>query len=71
MFVAGLVAGIVGLVLFVVELAVALGGNSLGSLGQVLLWVGVALMAVGGVLFLLAVLRSDGPRSDRVQPADG
>jgi hypothetical protein len=64
-FVAGLVAGVLGLVLLVIEVAIALAGNALGTLGTVLLWIGVALVAVAGALFLLAVL------SDSGVPADG
>jgi len=73
MFLAGLIAGVVGLVLFVVEIAVVLGGSTLGTFGAVLLWVAVALLVAAGVLFLLAVLSSaeDRAASDRVQPTDG
>jgi len=73
MFLAGLIAGVVGLVLFVVEIAVVLGGSTLGTFGAVLLWVAVALLVAAGVLFLLAVLSSAEERaaSDRVQPTDG
>jgi len=72
--VAGLVAGVVGLVLFVVELAVALSGNTLTSSGIVLLWLGVGLLVVAGALFLFAVLTSDSrgsAASDGRVPSDG
>jgi hypothetical protein len=74
MLLAGLIAGAVGLVLFVVELAVVLADNTLGTLGAILLWLGVALIVAAGVLFLLAVLSASDDRSsasDGVQPTDG
>jgi len=69
LFPAGAVTGLVGLVLLVLESTRALTGNVLGSLGEVLLWVGAGLIVVGAVLLLLAVVRS--PHSDGGQPAHG
>ena len=67
LFPAGAATGLVGLVLLVLESTRALTGNVLGSVGEALLWVGVGLVVVGGVLLLLAVVRG----SDSRQPADG
>jgi len=69
LFPAGAVTGLVGLVLLVLESTRALTGNVLGSLGEVLLWVGAGLILVGAVLLLLVVVRS--PDSDGGQPAHG
>ena len=66
LFPIGAGAGLVGLVLLVLETTRALTGNTLGTLGEALLWVGVGLIALGALLLLLAVARSDGG-----QPADG
>lgn len=75
LFPAGAATGLVGLVLLVLESTRALTGNVLGSVGEVLLWVGAGLIVVGGVLLLLAVVRSaDVPGSDGSdggQPAHG
>ena len=67
LFPAGAATGLVGLVLLVLESTRALSGNVLGGLGEALLWTGAALVVVGAVLLLLAVVRG----SDRGQPADG
>ena len=67
LFSTGGVTALIGLVLLVLESTRALTGNVLGSAGETLLWVGVALVVLGGVLLLLAVMRS----SDGRQPADG
>ena len=66
LFPAGAVLGLAGMVLLVVQSARALSGNALGSLASALMWAGVGLVAVGGVLLVLSVTRSD-----RGQPADG
>ena len=66
MFGIGAGTGLVGLLLLVVQTARALSGNTLGSLATVLLWVGVGLLVVGGVLLVATVMRLD-----RGQPADG
>ena len=69
---AGGVAGLIGLVLLVLESTRALSGNVLGSAGETLLWVGVALVVVGGLFLLLAVVRSPNSYdSDGGQPANG
>jgi uncharacterized membrane protein len=70
LFPAGAALGLVGLVLLVVETARALSGNTLGSLANVALWVGVALVVVGGGLLVLSVARGQADL-DRGQPADG
>ena len=67
LFPVGAAAGLVGLVLVVLETTRTLTGNTLGTVGEVLLWVGVGLVVVGGLLLLLSVLRA----SDGGQPADG
>lgn len=55
LFAVGAAAGLVGLVLLVLETTRALTGNSMGTLGEVLLWAGVGLAVVGGMLLLLTV----------------
>ena len=55
LFPVGAGAGLVGLVLLVLETTRALTGNSLGTVGEVLLWAGVGLAVVGGLLLLLAI----------------
>jgi FtsH-binding integral membrane protein len=73
LFPVGGAVGLVGLVLLVLEATRALTGNSLGSLGEVLLWVGVGLAVAGGVLLLLTVRAAEtaGPDLDGGQPANG
>jgi len=72
LFPVGGATGLVGLVLLVLESTRALSGNALGSAGEALLWVGTGLIVVGGLLLLLAVVRSaEVAGSDRGQPADG
>ena len=72
LFPAGAATGLIGLVLLVLESARALTDNVLGTVGEVLLWVGAGLILVGGLLLLLAVVRSaDAVASDGGQPADG
>ena len=55
LFPVGAGAGLVGLVLLVLETTRALTGNSLGTIAEVLLWAGVGLAVVGGLLLLLAI----------------
>lgn len=62
---AGALAALAGLVLLVVECARVLGGNALGGIGSSLLWVGVGLVAAGGIALVLSVA------SHRGEPADG
>ena len=75
LFPTGAALGLVGLVLLVVETARALSGNALGTLSMVALWVGVGLVAVGGLLLVLAVGKgpagADAGQLDGGQPADG
>ena len=71
LFPAGGALALIGLVLLVVETSRALAGDSLGTLETVLLWVGVGLVAIGGVLLVLCVNQLDGPLSDGGQPTDG
>jgi hypothetical protein len=54
--VAGAVSGLVGLVLMVVETIRVLNGSSLNGLHNALLFVGLGLLALGGVLLVYAVL---------------
>jgi hypothetical protein len=60
-------AGLIGLVLLVLETTRTLTGNTLGSIGEVLLWVGVGLVVLGGALLLLSIIRA----SERTAPLDG
>ena len=71
LFPAGGAVSLVGVILLVVETARALSGNTLGTVESALTWVGVGLVAVGGVLLVLSVARSDAAISDGGQPADG
>jgi hypothetical protein len=66
---AGGLLALVGLVLLVIEVARTLASNPLGTLGTVLLWVGVGLLAAGGLLLTFAVAR-DVERIDPTDPAD-
>jgi hypothetical protein len=64
-FVAGAVSGLVGLVLMVVETVRVLGGSALTGYSNVLLFVGLGLVALGGVLLVYSVLVDDtGPVDD-------
>ena len=63
LFAAGGLLALVGLVLLAVEVARTLASNPLGTVGTVLLWLGVGLLAVGGVLLTLAV-------ADDVEPTE-
>jgi FtsH-binding integral membrane protein len=67
LFPIGAAAGLIGLVLVVLETTRALTDNVLGSVGEILLWAGVGLVVVGALLLLLSLLRA----SDGGQPADG
>jgi hypothetical protein len=58
-----------GVVLLVIEVARTLAANPLGTLGTVLLWVGVGLLAAGGVLLTLAVARDVEP-AEATEPAE-
>jgi len=55
LFPVGAGAGLVGLVLLVLETTRALTGNALGTVSVVLLWAGVGLAVIGGLLLLLAI----------------
>ena len=66
MFFLGGALALVGLVLLVVETVRALTGNTLATVETILLWGGVGLVAVGGLLLVLSVSPLDGG-----QPADG
>lgn len=75
---AGAVVALVGLVLLVVEVARVLGGSVLGSAGATFLWIGVGLVAAGGVALVLATAAAArgagngaGPRLYGGEPADG
>jgi hypothetical protein len=59
--IAGAVAGVVGLALMVVETIRVLNGSSLGGLNSALLFAGLALLAIGGALLVLAVLTDSAP----------
>jgi hypothetical protein len=63
-FVAGAVSGLVGLALMVVETARVLNGSTLRGIHNVLLFVGLGLVALGGVLLVYAVLVDTEPVDD-------
>jgi hypothetical protein len=74
LFPIGAAAGLIGLVLVVLETTRTLTDNTLGTLGAVLLWVGVGLVIVGGLLLLASIARAPADRSGPLnggQPADG
>ena len=70
--IAGTVLALVGLVLLVVEVVRVVNGNTLGTLGAVLLWVGVGLVAIGMLLlaWTLLGLPSGGETSYAAAPTD-
>ena len=72
--VAGFVLAFAGLVLLVIEVVRTLNGSALGTLGAVLLWVGVGFIAVAiGLLTytLLALAPTDvGEPNEPTEPAD-
>jgi hypothetical protein len=59
--IAGAASGLVGLVLMVVETIRVLNGSSLSGLHDALLFVGLALLAIGGALLVLAVVTDATP----------
>jgi hypothetical protein len=67
--IAGAATGAVGLVLMVVETLRVLNGSSLSGLHNALLFVGLALLAIGGALLVLAVLTDSAPVED-TDPVD-
>jgi hypothetical protein len=67
--IAGAVSGVVGLALMVVETIRVLNGSSLSGLHNALLFVGLALLAIGGALLVLAVLTESAP-VDSAETAD-
>jgi hypothetical protein len=66
----GTVLAVAGFVLLAVEVIRTLTGGVLGTIGLVLLWVGVGAIAVGLLLLVLAVAGSDEPRP-ATRPAAG
>jgi hypothetical protein len=74
---AGFVLALVGLVLLVLAVVRTLNGTALGTIGAVLLWVGVGLIAVAIVLLTLSTLLvrdESAPSAGSAgggQPADG
>lgn len=60
--------GLVGLALMVVETVRVLNGSTLDTLNNVLLFVGLALLAIGGVLLVIAVVASEDAALD--EPAE-
>jgi len=62
--IAGFVLAIVGLALLVVQVVRTINGSALGTLGIVLLWVGVGLIAVAIVLLTLSLLAPTADSSD-------
>jgi hypothetical protein len=54
--IAGLVLAVVGLALLVVQVVRTLNGSALGTLGIVLLWVGVGLIAAAIALLTMSLL---------------
>jgi hypothetical protein len=73
LFPIGAAAGLIGLVLVVLETTRTLTDNTLGTLGAVLLWVGVGLVIVGGLLLLASIARAPAARApaDRSGPLNG
>jgi hypothetical protein len=69
-FVAGAVSGMVGLALMVVETARVLNGSTLRGIHNVLLFVGLGLVALGGVLLVYAVLVDTEPVDDTDMAGD-
>jgi hypothetical protein len=69
-FVAGAVSGLVGLALMVVETARVLNGSTLRGIHNVLLFVGLGLVALGGVLLVYAVLVDTEPVDDTDEVED-
>jgi hypothetical protein len=63
-FVAGAVSGLVGLALMVVETVRVLNNSALTGINNVLLFVGLALVALGGALLVYAVLVDAEPVDD-------
>jgi hypothetical protein len=63
-FVAGAVSGLVGLALMVVETVRVLNNSALTGINNVLLFVGLALVALGGALLVYAVLVDTEPVDD-------
>ena len=59
LFPAGGALAFVGLVALVVVTTLALSGHVLGLLAMVVLWAGVGLVAIGGLLLVLSVSGSD------------
>jgi hypothetical protein len=71
---AGFLFALAGLVLLVLAVVRTLRGTALGTVGAVLLWVGVGLIAVSIVLLTLASLAATTDGTDSAgggQPADG
>jgi hypothetical protein len=68
--IAGATAGLVGLVLMVVETIRVLNGSSLSGLHDALLFVGLALLAIGGALLVLAVVTDATPAPGDPDAAD-
>ena len=70
---AGFVLALVGLVLLVLAVVRTLRGTALGTLGAVLLWVGVGLIGVAIVLLTLTslVAGDEVDSARRGEPADG
>jgi len=66
--IAGLVLAVVGLALLVVQVVRTINGSALGTLGIVLLWVGVGLIAVAIVLLTMSLLA---PSGDSAVDAEG
>jgi hypothetical protein len=74
--VVGYLFALAGLALLVIEAARTINGSALGSLGVVLLWVGVGLIGVAIALLTYTLLRAEtgsgpGASAGGGQPADG
>ena len=63
---AGFVLAVIGLALLVLEVVRALNGSALGTLGGVLLWVGVGFIAVAILLLAYSVMAP----ADDLAPAE-
>ena len=62
--IAGFVLALVGLALLVVQVVRAINGSALGTLGVILLWVGVGLLAVAVALLTTSLLSTSDETAD-------
>ena len=63
--------GVAGLALLVFEVVRVLTDETLGSVGSILLWVGLGLLVVGAVLLLVAAIKAMSDPAPAVGESDG